>query len=98
MGTPMVEPMPEKEIELAAALAVQRYFLEIALTMLFDLQPLGRRKKAFRRLQKALLDRVRKSPAISYPRDADDERMSLESERKLKVFLKHLGERIARET
>jgi hypothetical protein len=74
---------------------VQRYLLEIAFIKIFDLQPVSR-EEGFREMEKILQGGIQSHPPVAYPRNLDDERISVEAERKLKVFLKDLGKRVRR--
>jgi hypothetical protein len=88
-------PMSDREVDLEAALAVQKYLLEVAFIKIFDLQPLSR-EDGFLEMERVLLRGIQTHPPVAYPRNIDDERISVQCERKLKVFLEHLGRLVKR--
>jgi hypothetical protein len=89
------DQMPEHDpdIELEAALTLNRFLIEIAFSLICQIHPEGR-QEAFQRIESSLLDILKRGVANPFPRSARDVQISDEAERQLRQFLASLADRM----
>jgi hypothetical protein len=86
-------PEHDPDVELEAALTLNRFLIEMAFTVICQIHPEGQ-QAAFRTIESSLLDMLKRTVANPFPKNARDVQISDEVERQLRQFLASLADRM----